>query len=111
MFVLFISLFHYKFHYRIALTGNVESWLPTCGRNLGCLCVGHHLTHHVETTMREAAVVRSVVPFGRKSRYAELLSIPVCSAAIDAVPSSRLAAIMVNKLFIRINFNLLVLCC
>ena len=61
--------------------------------------------------MREAAVVRSVVPFGRKSRYAELLSIPVCSAAIDAVPSSRLAAIMVNKLFIRINFNLLVLCC
>lgn len=111
MFVLFISLFHYKFHYRIALTGNVESWLPTCGRDLGCLCVGDHLTHHVETTMREAAVVRSVVPFGRKSRYAELLSIPVCSAAIDAVPSSRLAAIMVNKLFIRINFNLLVLCC
>lgn len=113
MFVLFISLFHYKFHYRIALTGNVESWLPTCGRNLGCLCVGDHLTltHHVETTMREAAVVRSAVPFGRKSRYAELLSIPVCSAAIDAVPSSRLAAIMVNKLFIRINFNLLVLCC
>lgn len=106
-----IFLFHYKFHYRIALTGNVESWLPTCGRNLGCLCVGDHLTHHVETTMREAAVVRSVVPFGRKSRYAELLSIPVCSAAIDAVPSSRLAAIMVNKLFIRINFNLLVLCC
>ena len=105
MFVLFISLFHYKFHYRIALTGNVESWLPTCGRNLGCLCVGDHLTHHVETTMREAAVVRSVVPFGRKSRYAELLSIPVCSAAIDAVPSSRLAAIMVNKFFIRINSN------
>ena len=49
--------------------------------------------------------MRSVVPFGRKSRYAELLSIPVCSAAIDAVPSSRLAAIMVNKFFIRINFN------
>ena len=49
--------------------------------------------------------MRSVVPFGRKSRYAELLSIPVCSAAIDAVPSSRLAAIMVNKFFIRINSN------
>ena len=49
--------------------------------------------------------MRSVVPFGRKSRYAELLSIPVCSAAIDAVPSSRLAAIMVNTFFIRINSN------
>ena len=49
--------------------------------------------------------MRSVVPFGRKSRYAELLSIPVCSAAIDAVPSSKQAAIMVNKFFIRINSN------
>ena len=49
--------------------------------------------------------MRSVVPFGRKSRYAELLSIPVCSAAIDAVPSRKLAAIMVNKFFIRINSN------
>ena len=47
MFVLFISLFHYKFHYRIALTGNVESWLPSCGRNLCRNSVGHHLTHHV----------------------------------------------------------------
>ena len=75
MFVLFISLFHYKFHYRIALTGNVESWLPSCGRNLCRNSVGYHLSHHV------------------------------------AVPSSKLAAIMVNKFFIRINFNMLVLCC
>jgi len=44
---LFISLFHYKFHYRIALTGNVESWLPSCGRNLCRNSVGDHLTHHV----------------------------------------------------------------
>ena len=47
MFVLFISLFHYKFHYRIALTGNVESWLPSCGRNLCRNSVGYHLSHHV----------------------------------------------------------------
>ena len=43
MFVLFISLFHY----RIALTGNVDSRLPTCGRNLCRDSVGYHLAHHV----------------------------------------------------------------
>ena len=40
-------LFNHEFHYRIALTGNVESWLPTCGRNLCRNSVGYHLTHHV----------------------------------------------------------------